>query len=101
MVTKSDSVIRIVGTEDRLENKITRQARKHCWKFIADNLPDFAFAESNKYLGDATSIQVVEKRVLIQAVYSLIITILIALITIGYQVIKSARTDPSETLRYE
>ncbi|MBI9053178.1 MAG: ABC transporter permease [Bacteroidales bacterium] len=32
---------------------------------------------------------------------ALIITILIALITIGYQTIKSARTNPSDCLRYE
>jgi putative ABC transport system permease protein len=32
---------------------------------------------------------------------ALIITVLIALITIGYQTIKSARTNPSDCLRYE
>ena len=32
---------------------------------------------------------------------ALIITILVALFTIGYQVIKSARTNPAECLRYE
>lgn len=32
---------------------------------------------------------------------ALIITLLVALITIGYQVIKSARTNPAECLRYE
>ena len=32
---------------------------------------------------------------------ALVITILVAIITTGYQVIKSARTNPAECLRYE
>ncbi len=70
MATKSDTIIHIIGIIDRQENKITKQAQKHCWKFKAENLPDFAFALSNKYLWDATSIQINGKRVLINSVYN-------------------------------
>jgi len=70
MAAKSDTVIQIVTVEDRNENKITKPAQKHSWKFNAENLPDFAFAVSDKYLWDATSIQIGEKRVLIHSVYN-------------------------------
>ena len=66
----SDEVIRIIGKEDRDENKITKEGDKHCWKFKAVSLPDFAFAVSDKYLWDATSIEIGGKRVLINAVYN-------------------------------
>ena len=70
MAAKSDTVIQIVTVDDRKENKITKPVQKHCWKFKAENLPDFAFAVSDKYLWDATSIQIGEKRVLIHSVYN-------------------------------
>jgi len=66
----SDEVIQIISKEDRDQNKITKAGEKHCWKFKAVNLPDFAFAVSNKYLWNATSIKVEDKRVLINAVYN-------------------------------
>lgn len=66
----SDEVIQIIGKEDRDENEITKVGEKHCWKFKAENLPDFAFAVSDKYLWDATSIKIGDKRVLINAVYN-------------------------------
>ena len=70
MAAKSDTVIQIVTIEDRKENKITKPAQKHCWKFKAENLPDFAFAVSDKYLWDATSIQIGQNRVIIHSVYN-------------------------------
>ena len=39
------------------------------WRFKADYLPDFAFAVSNNYLWDATSVEVEGKRVHVQSVY--------------------------------
>jgi len=66
----SDTVIQIISEEDREENKITKTGKKHCWKIKAVNLPDFAFAVSSKYLWNATSVQVGNKRVLINAVYN-------------------------------
>ena len=66
----SDEVIQIISKEDRDENKITKDGQKHCWKFKAVNLPDFAFAVSDKYLWNATSINIGGKRVLINAVYN-------------------------------
>lgn len=66
----SDEVIQIITKEDRDKNKITKTGEKHKWKFKAEYLPDFAFAVSNKYLWDATSVKIGDKRVLINAVYN-------------------------------
>ncbi len=65
----SDEIIKVITKEDRLENKITKDAEKHTYKFKARNIPDFAFAVSNAYLWDATSVKVGNKRVLVHAVY--------------------------------
>ncbi len=65
----SDEIIKIITKEDRKENRITKEAEKHTYKFKATNLPDFAFAVSNTYLWDATSIKIGNNRVLIHAVY--------------------------------
>ncbi len=66
----SDDVIHIIDEKDRVENKITKAGAKHIWKFKATNFPDFAFAISNKYLWDATSVKIGDKRILVNAVYN-------------------------------
>jgi len=66
----SDEVVQIISKKDRDENEITIEGEKHKWKFTASNLPDFAFAVSNKYLWDATSVKIGDKRVLVNAVYN-------------------------------
>ena len=66
----SDDVIQIIGEKDRVKNRITKPGAKHKWKFKAINLPDFAFAVSNSYLWDATSVEVGDNRVLVNAVYN-------------------------------
>lgn len=66
----SDDVIQIIGEKDWVENKITKPGAKHRWKFKAINFPDFAFAVSNKYLWDATSVKIGDKRVFVNAVYN-------------------------------
>lgn len=65
-----DKIIHVVSKEDWQKNNITKKVEKHTWKFRAENLPDFAFALSNKYLWDATSIDIDGKRISIHAVYN-------------------------------
>jgi hypothetical protein len=65
-----NEVVEIIGREDRMENKITKQAEKHTWKFEAVDFPDFAFALSDKYLWDATSADIGQRRVLVNSVYN-------------------------------
>ncbi|HQI41743.1 MAG: hypothetical protein B6D44_10570 [Ignavibacteriales bacterium UTCHB2] len=68
----SDEVIRIIRQED-LDNKdIYKSDAKSSFRFVAENVPDFAFATSDHYLWDATSFVVDSKtgrRVLCAAAY--------------------------------
>lgn len=68
----SDEIISIVNEQDIENNQITKDKNKLTWKFIANTVPDFAFASSNHYLWDQTSIQIGsdKKRVKIGAAYN-------------------------------
>jgi len=66
---KNDEIVRFVSEEDLkkgnfLQNKTT------VWKFKAQSVPDFSFATSADYLWDLSSVQVGQKRVLVQAAYN-------------------------------
>ena len=66
----SKEVIHIIS-EDDLENGIRVQSNK--WHFIAEEVSDFAFALSDHYLWDATSLIVdkaTQKRVSVNAAYN-------------------------------
>jgi len=67
---KSEQVVNVVTKEDRINNDVTKGSDSKIWKFKAENLPDFAFAMSNKYLWDATSLQIGNEKVLVNAVYA-------------------------------
>ncbi len=68
---ESDEIIRIIDQNDLLEGAITKQNGKNIWKYKAEHVPDFAFALSNHYLWDATSLEVEkDRRVLINAAYN-------------------------------
>ena len=53
-----------------MEGQITKAGDKHCWKFEAEDMNDFAFAVSNEYLWNATSTIIEGKRVLVNGVYN-------------------------------
>jgi hypothetical protein len=53
--TQSAEVVHIVEAKDLRRANITAGKSQNVWKFRADNVPDFAFALSNRYLWDATS----------------------------------------------
>jgi len=57
----SDEVINIVTAEDISEGNITKQNEMNTWKFTANEIPDFAFAMSDHYLWDGTSVVVDDK----------------------------------------
>ena len=65
----SDKIIQVIAKGDRKKGNITQKATNHTWKFKAEFMPDFAFAISNKYLWDASSVKVGNKRVLVHAIY--------------------------------
>jgi hypothetical protein len=69
----TDSIIHIVNAEEAANKHITAKADKNIWKFKADNISDFAFATSDHYLWDATSLVVDQKtarRVLVDVAYN-------------------------------
>jgi hypothetical protein len=69
----SDHIVHIISAAECTGTDITAPNRINTWKFKADNVCDFAFAASNHYRWDASSL-VVDKttgrRVFIDAAYS-------------------------------
>ena len=70
---ESDSIIHIVTAEDYADEPITSQNDRNIWRFEASNVPDFAFATSNCFLWDGSSIIVDkenERRVMVDVAYN-------------------------------
>ena len=65
-----DEVIQIITSKNISKKKFTQQSNFNTWKFTANDLPDFAFALSNNFLWDATSVEIGDKRVKVNAVYN-------------------------------
>ena len=57
-VDQSNIVMKIIDTADLKLNDFTKPNPFNTWRFKAENVTDFAFASSNHYLWDATSISV-------------------------------------------
>jgi hypothetical protein len=53
-----DTVVHVVDAEDRAGHGATRPGPTHTWSFAATDVSDFAFATSDHYLWDATSVEV-------------------------------------------
>ena len=69
----SDTIIHIIDSTECLLKTKTAANKNNIWKFRAKNVNDFAFAVSDHYLWDATSLVVDEntgRRVLIEAAYN-------------------------------
>ena len=69
----SDSVIQIIDSNDIVQKNITIPRSKNTWTFKAENVTDFAFAMSNHYLWDGSSLivdTVKGRRVFINAAYN-------------------------------
>jgi len=68
-----DSIINIVTANDIAEGKITNATKTNTWRFSAHNVTDFAFAISNHYVWQASSVLVDPKtgrRTRVDAVYN-------------------------------
>ena len=68
----SDDIVSIVSEESLQSGQITKDKTKLTWKFEAKYVPDFAFASSDHYLWDQTSIKVGsdKRRVKVGAAYN-------------------------------
>ena len=71
--SQSDTIVHIVSSADLSGRDITAMSDRNTWRFVADNVGDFAFATSDHYLWDATSLVVdsaTGRRVLVEAAYN-------------------------------
>ncbi len=69
----SDKIIKIVDSIECTQNNITIQNDQNTWTFKAENVTDFAFATSDHYVWDATSLTVdkeTKRRVFLDAAYN-------------------------------
>jgi hypothetical protein len=64
-----DKQILIVTEEEARKKEKERTKKKSTWEFTAENVRDFAFASSRKFIWDAQSVKVGEKSVLAQSLY--------------------------------
>ncbi|MGF6848673.1 hypothetical protein QFZ51_003908 [Chitinophaga sp. W3I9] len=55
---KSNDIIAVIDSNDVREGNITRQRGANTWQYEAANVTDFAFAVSNHYCWNATSVEV-------------------------------------------
>lgn len=59
----------IVTESEAKQKEKTRSTKKVTWEFHADNVRDFAFAHSRKFIWDAQAVKLGEKTVLAQSLY--------------------------------
>ena len=67
--SRSDKPVMIVTPEEALENEKEGTDQKKTWVFKADNVRDFAFASSRKFIWDAQDQPVGDKHVLCMSFY--------------------------------
>jgi len=66
---KVDEVINIITTKDNENNNVLKNKGKNIWVLKMDTVPDFAFAISKDFIWDATSVDILGRRVMVNAVY--------------------------------
>ncbi|NMM46843.1 M1 family metallopeptidase [Marinigracilibium pacificum] len=64
-----DKPVIIVTQEEAIENEKEKATKSKTWVFKADNVRDFAFASSRKYIWDAQAVQVGDKTPLAMSFY--------------------------------
>jgi len=69
---KTSDVVVIVAPDDYAKGNILKNKKENSWHYLAEKVPDFAFAVSDKHNWDATSISMPDRaeRVLVNAVYA-------------------------------
>ena len=64
-----DNPVIIVSQEEATKKEKTKSSKKSTWEFHADNVRDFAFASSRKFIWDAQAVKVGTKTPLAQSLY--------------------------------
>jgi hypothetical protein len=67
--TTFDNPVLIVTEAEAKQKEKTKSARKSTWEFHADNVRDFAFAHSRKFIWDAMAVKIGNKTPLAQSLY--------------------------------
>jgi len=65
-----DQPVFVVTAEEALKKEKERSKKKSTWEFAAENVRDFAFAHSRKFIWDAMAVKVGDKTPLAQSLYS-------------------------------
>jgi hypothetical protein len=68
--TTFDKPLKIVTQEEAVAKEKTKATTKKTWKFYAENVRDFAFASSRKFIWDAQAVKVGDKTPLAMSYYS-------------------------------
>jgi len=64
-----DNPVLIVTEEEARQKEKTKSTSKKTWEFYAENVRDFAFAHSRKFIWDAMAVKVGDKTPLAQSLY--------------------------------
>ncbi|HEY9487503.1 MAG TPA: M1 family metallopeptidase [Chryseosolibacter sp.] len=64
-----DEPVFIVTEKEARQKEKTRSAKKSTWEFHAENVRDFAFATSRKFIWDAMAVKIGDKTPLAQSLY--------------------------------
>jgi hypothetical protein len=64
-----DHPVLIVTQEEAIKKEKVRSGKKSTWEFKAENVRDFAFAHSRKFIWDAQAVKVGDKTPLAQSLY--------------------------------
>lgn len=64
-----DKQVFIVTEEEARQKEKVRSKKKSTWEFSAENVRDFAFSHSRKFIWDAQAVKIGEKNVLAQSFY--------------------------------
>src|SRR5690606_1515533 len=64
-----DAPVLIVNQKEATQKEKSKSSRKATWEFYAENVRDFAFATSRKFIWDAQAVKLGETTVLAQSLY--------------------------------
>lgn len=64
-----DAPVFIVTEKEATQKEKTKATKKTTWEFYAENVRDFAFASSRKFIWDAQAVKIGDKTILAQSLY--------------------------------
>jgi hypothetical protein len=64
-----DKPVIICTQQEAIQREKTKSKQKKTWKFTADNVRDFAFATSRKFIWDAQAVKIADKTILAMSYY--------------------------------